>query len=152
QAEIATIAATLANEYPKSNTNTTAYLVAADEQMVGRDVRRALWLLWGAVIFILLIACTNTANLLLVRASARQKETAIKAALGAGRGRIARQLITESLLLSLMAGTAGLLIAFWGIKALTYFGADQLPRLGEVRINFRILIFTLLVSVATGLL
>jgi putative ABC transport system permease protein len=152
QAEIATIAAGLANEYPKSNKNTTAYLVPAHEQVVGRDVRRALWLLWGAVLFILLIACTNTANLLLVRASARQKETAIRAALGAGRGRIARELITESILLSLVAGATGLLIAFWGIRALTYFGADQLPRLGEVHINFRILSFTFLVSVATGLL
>jgi putative ABC transport system permease protein len=152
QAEIATIAATLATEYPKSNTNTTAFLVPAHEQVVGRDVRRALWLLWGAVVFILLIACTNTANLLLVRASARQRETAIRAALGAGRGRIARQLITESLLLSLLAGTCGLLIALWGIRALIYFAADQLPRLGEVSINFRILIFTFLVSVATGLL
>ncbi|HKE57001.1 MAG TPA: ABC transporter permease [Pyrinomonadaceae bacterium] len=152
QTEIATIASTLASEYPKSNTNTTAFLVPAHEQVVGRDVRRALWLLFGAVVFILLIACTNTANLLLVRASARQKETAIRAALGAGRGRIARQLLTESIILSLVAGTTGLLIAFWGIRALTYFGADQLPRLEEVRINFRILTFTFVVSVATGLL
>ena len=152
QAEMATIAASLEQEYPQSNRNTTVYLVGAHDQIVGRDVRRALWLLLGAVGFILLIACTNTANLLLVRASARQKEIAIRAALGAGRWRIARQMITESVLLSLFAGGAGLLIAVWGLGAIRYYGADQLPRLEEVHINGRVLIFTLAVSVLTGLL
>ena len=151
-ADIATIAAGLEREYPKSNRNTTAFLVSAHEQIVGRDVRRALWLLLGAVGFILLIACTNTANLLLVRASARQKEIAIRAALGARRWHIARHLITESILLSLLSGAAGLLIAVWGLGAIRYFGADQLPRLDEVHINGRVLFFTLVVSVLTGLL
>jgi putative ABC transport system permease protein len=115
-------------------------------------VRRALWLLLGAVGFILLIACTNTANLLLVRASARHREIAIRAALGARRWRIARQLITESLLLSLLAGGAGLLITVWGLSAIKHYGADQLPRLDEVRVNARVLLFTFAISVLTGLL
>jgi putative ABC transport system permease protein len=152
QAEMETISASLANEYPQSNAKASAYLVAAGEQIVGRDMRKALWLLLGAVGFILLIACTNTANLLLVRASTRQKETAIRAALGASRWRIARQSFTESLLLSLMAGVAGILISIWGLRAIKYFGADQLPRLEEVQINLRILLFTLGVSILSGLL
>src|SRR5262245_6198533 len=152
QADLETIAANLAIQYPNSNKNTTAYLVAAGEQIVNRDVRKALWLLLGAVGFILLIACTNTANLLLVRASIRHRETAIRAALGASRWRIARQSLTESFLLSLMAGAAGVLIAVWGLKAIKYFGVDQLPRLHEVHINLRILLFTLGVSMLSGLL
>lgn len=151
QAEMTTVAANLEREYP-ADLNTTAYLVRADEQIVGKDVRRALWLLLGAVGFILLIACTNMANLLLVRASSRHKEIAIRAALGAGRWRIARQLMTESILLSLLSGTAGLLITVWGLGAIKYYGAEQLPRLEEVHINARVLIFTLAISVLTGLL
>ncbi len=151
-AEMATIAAGLAQEYPQYDRDTTVYLVGAHEQIVGREVRRALWLLLGAVGFILLISCTNTANLLLVRASARQKEIAIRAALGATRRHIARQLITESIILSLLSGAAGLLIAVWGLGAIRYYGADQLPRLDEVHISGRVLGFTLVVSVLTGLL
>lgn len=152
QAEMTTVAASLEQEYPQNNRNSTVYLVGAHEQIVGKDVRRALWLLLGAVGFILLIACTNTANLLLVRASARHREIAIRAALGARRWRIARQLITESLLLSLLAGGAGLFITVWGLGAIKYYGADQLPRLEEVRISARILLFTFAISVLTGLL
>jgi len=152
QAEITTIESNLEQEYPRSNRNATAYLVRADEQIVGRQVRRALWLLLGAVGFILLIACTNMANLLLVRASARHKEIAIRAALGAGRMRIARQLLSESILLSLLSGCVAVLLAIWGLGAIRYFGRDQLPRLDEVRINTRVLLFTLAVSVFTGVL
>jgi putative ABC transport system permease protein len=152
QTEVATIAGSLEQEYPRSNRGTTAYLVRADEQIVGKDVRSALWLLLGAVGFILLIACTNMANLLLVRASARHKEIAIRAALGAGRWRISRQLITESILLSLLSGCAGLLMTVWGLGAIRYFGAGQLPRLNEVHINGRVLLFTFAVSIVTGLL
>jgi putative ABC transport system permease protein len=152
QTEMTTIAASLEQEYPRSNRNTTVYLVNAAEQIVGKDVRRALWLLLGAVGFILLIACTNMANLLLVRASARHKEIAIRAALGAGRWRIAQYLITEAVLLSLLSGATGLLLAVWGLGAIKYYAADQLPRLDEVHINLRVLLFTLAVSVLTGLL
>ena len=152
QAEMTTIAATLAEVYPQANRDTTVHLVSANEAIVGRDVRRALWLLLGAVGFILLITCMNTANLLLVRAGGKEKETAIRAALGAGRWRIARQLIIEAILLSLLGGGAGLFIAVWGLGAIKYFGADQLPRLDEVHINLRVLIFTLAVSILTALL
>lgn len=151
-AEFTTIAANLAQEYPKTNKDTTVFLVSAAEQIVGHDVRRALWLLLGTVGFILLIACTNTANLLLVRASSRQKEIAIRAALGAGRWQIARHMIVEGLILSLLSGLVGLLIAGWGIGAIKYYGAKQLPRLDEVHISLRVLLFTFAISLVTGLL
>ena len=152
QNDITRIAASLAQEYPQSNTDTTAFLVSADEQLVGLDLRQALWLLLGAVGFTLLIACSNTANLLLVRASTRQKEIAIRSALGASRWRIARSLFAESILLSLMAGAGGLFLAVWGLAIIKYYAADQLPRIAEVSINSKVLLFTLVVSLLTGLL
>jgi putative ABC transport system permease protein len=102
--------------------------------------------------FLLLIACTNVTNLLLVRASVRQKELALRVALGAGTWRIARHLLTESVLLALVAGGAGLLMSVWALSAIKYVGAEQLPRLEEVQINARVLVFTLAVSVLTALL
>ncbi|HEX8073334.1 MAG TPA: ABC transporter permease [Pyrinomonadaceae bacterium] len=152
QAELTGVAANLERQYPQNNRNVTAYLVPADEQIVGREVRRALWVLLGAVGFLLLIACTNVTNLLLVRASGRQRELALRAALGAGPWRIARHLLAESLLLALLAAGAGLLLARWGLSAIRYFGAEQLPRLDEVRIDARVLAFTLAVSVLTAVL
>src|SRR5262245_7486329 len=152
QAELTNIAANLGRQYPQYNNNVTAYLRPVDEQIVGSEIRRALWLLLGAVGFLLLIACTNVTNLLLVRASARQKELALRVALGAGTWRIARHLLTESLLLALLSGGAGLLVAVWGLGAIKYYGAEQLPRLDELQVNSRALIFTLAVSVLTALL
>lgn len=152
QADMATIAARLAQEYPASNRDTTVFLVGVHEQLVGRDIRRALWLLLGVVGFVLLIACSNMANLMLLRASGRQKEVAIRAALGAGRWRIARLLITESLLLSLVSGAVGVVMAVWGLGAIKSYAAGQLPRLDEVTVDARVLIFALAVSVVTGLL
>ena len=152
QAEMTAIAEHLERQYPNYSRDITAYLVSVDEQIVGRDIRRALWLLLGAVGFLLLIACTNMTNLLLVRASSRQKELALRAALGAGTWRVARHLLTESLLLSLISGLVGLLIALWGMGAIKYYGADQLPRLDEVQINARVLAFTFATSVLTAVL
>lgn len=152
QADLTTIAANLEQQYPRYSRNATAYLVPVGEQIVGPEVRRALWVLLGAVGFLLLIACTNVTNLLLVRASVRQKELALRVALGADAWRIARHLLTESLLLALLAGGAGLLMSVWGLSAIKYYGAEQLPRLAEVEINARVLIFTLAVSVLTALL
>lgn len=152
ESEVQTVTASLAKEYPRTNSERSAYIVGAREQVVGRDVRRALWLLFGAVGFTLLIACTNVANLLLVRAGARQREIALRAALGASRWQIARQLIGESLLLSLASGVGGLLIAVWSLKAIKYYAVNQLPRLAEVRLDATVLIFTLGVSLLTGLL
>src|SRR5262249_30440865 len=152
QTDLTTVAANLEQQYPRYSRNATAYLVRVDEQIVGSEVRRALWVLLGAVGFLLLIACTNVSNLLLVRASARRKELALRVALGAGTWRIARHLLTESLLLALFSGGAGLLMAVWGLSAIKYYGADQMPRLDEVQIDARALIFTLAVSVLTALL
>jgi putative ABC transport system permease protein len=152
QAELTNIAANLERQYPQQNRNVTTYLTPVDEQIVGSEARRALWVLLGAVGFLLLIACVNVTNLLLARASARRKELALRVALGAGTWRIARHLLTESLLLALLSGGAGLLVAAWGISAIKYYGAEQLPRLDEVQINARALVFTLAVSVLTALL
>jgi predicted permease len=150
QAEFDNIAVNLERQCPQYSRNVTAYLVRVDEQIVGPEVRRALWVLLGAVGFLLLIACTNVTNLLLVRASVRQKELALRIALGASRWRIARHLLTESLLLALLSGGTGLLIAVWGLGAIKYYGAQQLPRLNEVQIDARVLTFTLAVSVLTA--
>ena len=152
QTEMSTIAANLAQAYPATNKTSTVQLVSAHEHIVGSQVRRALWLLLGAVGFILLISCTNAANLLLVRAITKQRETAIRAALGAGRGRIAIHSLIESLLLSLMAGFIGLLAAVWAVKAIKYYGANELPRLHEVQVDSRVMIFALIVSALTALL
>ncbi|HSB12050.1 MAG TPA: ABC transporter permease [Blastocatellia bacterium] len=152
QAELTNVAENLSQQYPQYNRDSTAFLVKVDEQIVGGDVRSALWVLLGAVGFILLIACTNVTNLLLVRASSREKELALRAALGAGTWRIARHLLIESLLLAVLSGVVGLLVTMWGLSAIKYYGASQLPRLDEVQINARVLMFTLAVSVLTALL
>ena len=152
QTDIASVAANLEQQYPQYSQDVTAYLVPVDKQIVGVEVRRVLWVLLGAVGFLLLIVCTNVTNLLLVRASARQKEMAVRVALGASRWRIARHLLTESLLLSLLSSAVGLLLAVWGLDAIKLYGAEQLPRLDEVQINGRVLLFTLAVSVLTALL
>jgi putative ABC transport system permease protein len=152
QTEFTSIAESMERQYPQYDRDITAHLVRADEQVVGPDVRSALWILLGAVGFILMIACTNVTNLLLVRASAREKELALRAALGAGRWRIARHLLIESVLLASLSGAMGLLIAVWWLGAVKHYGANQLPRLDEVQINGRILVFTFAVSTLTALL
>jgi ABC-type antimicrobial peptide transport system permease subunit len=126
------------------------------EAVVGRGVRTTLFVLLGAVTFVLLIACANVANLLLVRANDRRHEIAIRSALGASRGRIARQLLIESALLSAVGGTLGLIAGFLGMRALLAVNTAGLPRLGEagslVSMDWRVVAFTVVFSLATGIL
>ena len=150
QQEMQTIGARLAQQYPDFNTDWSVNVVPLRTQMTG-EIRRPLFILLGAVAFVLLIACANVANLLLARASARRKEIAVRAGLGANRWRIARQLLTESVMLSVIGGTLGVLVAWWGTKALVALSPPQLIDLKSVSVNLPVLAFTLGLSVLTGI-
>ena len=154
QAEMNVFAQALAKEFPKDYPPESGWGIRIDslrELWVG-EVRLALWVLMGAVGFVLLIACANVANLSLGRATARAREISIRAALGAGSWRIARQLLTENALLGLLGGGGGLLIAFWGIELLRKIGPQNFPRLREIGIDWPVLGFTLGISLLTALL
>jgi putative ABC transport system permease protein len=151
QTEMTGIAGRLEQENPGTNRNRGVLLVPAHRELTG-DMSFTLWLLFGAVGFVLLIACANAANLLLARALSRRKELAIRAALGAGRWRIARQLLTESLLLSLAGGALGLLLAAWGVPILLAISPQNMPRINAIELNNYVFGFTLVVSILTGVL
>jgi len=150
RAEMETITQRLEEQYPNTNTGWSAIVMQLHDRFVG-DVKPALMVLLGAVCFLLLIACANVANLTLARSTARQREIAIRSALGARRGRIIQQLLTESVILSLAGGALGLLIAFWGIALLTTLSPGRIPRLTEIGVDGRVLAFTLGVSLLTGI-
>jgi predicted permease len=150
QAELSLIGRHLAEQYKKSNAG-RSFLADPLRPEVG-DVRSTLWLLLGAVSLVLLIACVNIASLLLARAVSRERELAMRVALGAGRGRVARQCLTESAVLAVAGGSLGVLLAAIGIRPFVVFWPGSLPRAEEVQLNWRVLAFALGVSLLTGLL
>jgi putative ABC transport system permease protein len=151
EADMNNVAANLEKQYPDTNTATRVRMRPLIEIFVS-DVRRALWVIFGAVFFVLFIACANIANLLLARATARKKEMAIRTAVGASRWRIARQLLTESILLSLIGGGIGLVLARWGVDLILYMSPNAIPRSREIGLDWTVLAFTVGVSFLTGIL
>jgi len=151
QQEVATIHARLARVYPDADEGVGGTVASLQEAMVG-DSRRALLVLLGAVGLVLLIACVNVANLLLARVAARESELAVRTALGAGRFRLMRQLLTESLTLSLLGGAAGILLAAFSLDGLLALQPQGVPRLAEVRVDRAVVAFAAGLSVLTGLL
>ena len=149
QAEMTAIATGLARQYPLSNGEKGIAVVPLQEVVVG-DTRQTLFVLLAAVAFVLLIACANVANLLLARAAARGRELVVRAAVGAGRVRLIRQMLTESAVLAMVAGLGGVIVARWGVQALVALAPPDLPRLDEVTVDVTALGFALLISLAAS--
>ena len=150
RAELELLATQLAKQYPDSNKGWGIFLMLSQDYIV-RDVKPVLYTLLGAVGCVLLIACANLANLLLARASARSREISIRAALGASRARLVRQLLTESVVLAVGGGVAGVILARWGLDALLALAPSSLPRISEIHLDSGVLIFSLALSIITGL-
>ncbi len=152
QAELDAMAADLRRQYmPGADANNWGLLLTRYDEFIVGKIRTPLMILLGAVLFVLLIACANVANLMLARAAVRQKEIAVRTALGASRWRVVRQLLTESVLLSLAGGGVGLLLAMWGVDLLLKLNDNKIPRSAEIGLDRNVLLFTLGVSVLTGI-
>jgi putative ABC transport system permease protein len=153
RADMERVGAQLSEEYPETNRTHGAWVTMMSDR-VREPVRAGLWLLLGAVGFVLLIACVNVANLLLARAASRRREIAVRAAVGASRARIAGQMLTESVLLAMIGGGAGLLVAYWGMQLTRQLAPADVPILGihDIGLDPRVLAFTLALSLLTGLL
>ncbi len=149
--EMHALAEAIKKENPATNSDWDLIVYSLADYLV-RDVRVALWILFGAVACVLLIASVNVANLLLVRASSRAREIAVRIAIGAGRGRIIRQLLSESVLLAAIGGALGLVIAVWGTEGLIALVPKQIPRAENIQLDAPVLIFTLGISLATGII
>jgi putative ABC transport system permease protein len=151
KAELDAIAGNIAAEHPDTNNGWSLRVTPLTNYIVG-GTQKDLLLLLGAVVIMLLIGCANVANLLLARASGRRKEIAIRAALGASRFRIARQMLTESLVLSIAGGTLGILFAVWGVAGLAALAPASLPRVNEIQVDWTVLVFAAAISLLTGIL
>ncbi len=150
RSDMESVAVHLEQQYPASNTSNRISVVPMLDNAV-QNIKPSLYVLFGAVGLVLLIACVNVANLLLARSASRQREIAIRTALGAGRSRIIRQLLTESVLLALVGGGLGLAIARWGVKLLVAVSPNSIPRASEIGLDGRVLLFTCAVSLLTGI-
>jgi putative ABC transport system permease protein len=152
QADLQTIAKSLAEQYPKDDAGMGVTLATSEEWLAGSDLRTKLWVLMGAVGFLLLIACVNLANLMLAKATGRTREIAVRAALGASRGRIFRMVLTESLVLGSTGAIFGVILAWAAIAAIKAADPGGIPRIQELGLNFWVLGFTLFAAIATGVL
>jgi putative ABC transport system permease protein len=150
-AAMATIARRLEQDYPESRKGWSNRAVPLRDYVVGRQLQTSLWVLLAAVGFVLLITCVNVANLLLARAATRQHEMATRLALGAGRGRLVRQLLTESLLLALLGGALGFLFALWGVDGLKRLAPADMPRLAEINVSAGVLVFASAITLLTAM-